>query len=236
MTALRAVLVSGSLLAATAFAAEPPPASPPPAAAPQAAAPPANPAEPAGDRVGLGAGIGSGGTAILLVPFDLGATRVELEGAYAKSGTSDLEVSASHLGLGVLGLWAAAPAVRGSAGARVQWERASAGSVTSDAVRVAAALGAEWVPTPAVSLGVEGQAGYAFAAGGSAVGAFDVSAQAVLRVFLSSSGAGRAGSEAGKAQGGPGGAPVAPKRCASTWDCDGRDLCLDGVCRHTTSR
>jgi hypothetical protein len=233
MTGVRAILVVASLLLASPSSAEPPPATPPPGSAPDAlrapaAASPVDPAAPTGVRVGLGVGIGFGGTPALFVPLDAGARRLEVEGAYESGGTNDLKISNSRLGLGLFGLWGAAPAVRGSAGARVRWERASVGEANADRVRIAAALGGEWVPVPLVSLGVEGQAGYALGWGG-AVSGFDVSAQAVLRVFLS---------ELASSGPKPGAAtwdrPAPPrgKKCSSKSDCDGLDFCFDGVCRH----
>lgn len=222
MTAARAALLAASLLVASRSAAQAPPAAAPAAR------------EPAEDRAGIGVGIGSGGTSSLYVPFDVGSTRVELQGAYARTGTEDVHASSTLLGLGLFGLWDVAPATRGSVGGRAQYARdaVSAGdaSAHADALRIAFALGAEWVPVPSVSLGAEGQAGYSIGLSNSVSG-FDVSAQAILRVFLSSSKAKASASTSG-GDGAGTDRPPPPVKCERDSDCSGRDICFNGRCRH----
>jgi hypothetical protein len=233
MTALHAARLAAALLAASPAVAEPPAASAPaaaPSSAPAApAAAPAGASEPAGVRFGVGAGIGTGSSApVLYLPFDGRRVRFELDGAYRKAGTSDASSTASRVGAGLFGLWSVQPSVRGSAGLRVQYLRdaLSVGDASAavEAVRFAGAVGAEWAPVPTFSIGVEGQVGYS-AGLGDAVSALDVSAQAIVRVFLTT------GKTSAAAAQQPAGARR-PARCTSNSDCEGLDFCYEGTCRH----
>ncbi|HEX9049488.1 MAG TPA: hypothetical protein VF841_03045, partial [Anaeromyxobacter sp.] len=181
-------------------------------------------------RIGLGAGFGTGGAPpVLYLPVDAGQVRVELEGAYDKTGTSAASATRARVGLGMFGLVPVAPATRLDAGLRVQYARDDrTGAGTSEAIRIAAALAGEWFPAPSVSLGVEGQIGYS-AGLGHEVSGLNVSAQAILRIFLStmrSSGSGSAGAEPRDAR------PKRLKKCQHSSDCERPDICFDGYCRH----
>lgn len=236
MNTLRVALVALSLVAASSSAADAPPA----AATPQAgAAAPATPTSAASaapatqltpvTRIGLGVGIGTGdGSPALYVPVEAGPVRIELDGAYARFGTRDANVTTARLGLGIFGLVPIAPAIRCDAGARFRYARDDlSGAHASEAIRIAAVLGGEWAPAPAFSIGVEGQVGYS-AGLGDAVSGLDVSAQAILRVFLATGKPSRSAS-AGASQ--DVARPARLKKCQHSTECERPDICFDGYCR-----
>lgn len=189
-------------------------------------------------RLGIGAGLGgtSLSTPTLYVPLDVGSLRLELEGAYAAGTASDTNATAIHVGLGAFRLVPTLPGIRTYFGGRLQYERLGVTGASSDGVRVAAVLGGEWFPAPAVSVGVEGQLGYSggsanLPAGSAASRGVATSAQVILRIFLTSfSGGDWSASET----------PVAEKpaarpplvKCQTRSDCSGLDFCYGGVCRH----
>jgi hypothetical protein len=179
-------------------------------------------------RFGLGAGIGAGGRPVLYLPIDVGSVRVELNGAYSRFGRSDLSTTTARVGFGMFGLVPVEPGVRCPLGARFEYVRDGVSGASAEAIRIALAVGGEWVPAPSVSLGVEGQVGYS-AGLGDAVSGVDVSAQAILRVFLSSSRSSRSAAAAATPQDAR---PKRPQKCQRSSDCEPPDICFDGYCRH----
>jgi hypothetical protein len=244
MTCVRAALLSLPLvIAGSAGAQSPAPATAsPPAAAPRADAPaqaststaPVAPAgvaaaEQAPGRIGIGGAIGTSGLLpALYLPIDVGSVRVEGEVGYVKASTRDSSLSDTRIGIGIFGIGPTSPSVRAYGGVRVQYLRLES-SRTSEGVRGAAVLGGEWAATPAVAFGVEGQLGYTGAESGSASG-LDVSAQAVLRIFLISVG-GPASAKPAASTGGGGAKSSGLQKCRTSDDCD-RGICYEGYCRH----
>lgn len=246
---LRPALLVIPLLAATAAFAQspaaPPDVEPPPqpAAAGTAVPPSSTPAVAASGapaegarslrRIGVGVALGTSGVLpAVYVPFDTEGVRTELELGYDGSPTADDEDSALRVGLGVFGLASSDGPVRGYGGVRLRYARAELGGATSAAVRLAAAFGGEWVPTPAVAIGAEGQLGFTrFSEPDHAPNRLDVTAQAFLRVFTSVDG--RRGARPAPAAAKAPAAPAAPSRlarCRTSADCD-RGICYEGYCR-----
>lgn len=235
MSFAHAALLCLPLLAAAEETA--PPAAVPPAPATSApAAGPVSAAAPAvlpPGRVGVGVAIGPGEEfPALYLSVDAGALRTELEAAYREDTAGGDRVVAARAGLGLFGLLDTSTGARCALGGRVQWVRWDA-AAPSQGLRVAGVVGAEWSPAPALALGVEGQLGYTIAGdhlfrsgGAGADRGLDVTAQAFLRVFL-------AGFErTAPAHAAPRDPPPAPpRRCRRMTDCEGPDVCVDGVCQ-----
>jgi hypothetical protein len=237
MIAARAALLAVSLVVAAPSAAQAPaPAAPPqPPAAPAPAQASLGVASPPGapegsvTRFGIGAGIGTRGTApTVYLPLDAGPVRMELDGSYAKVGTKQVSSTTARVGLGLFALVPIDRAIRCPAGVRLEYARDDVPGATAEAIRFAAAIGGEWAPVPAVALGVETQVGYS-AGLGDRVSGVDVSAQAILRVFLS---AVRSSRSAGAAAAPQDGRPRRLTKCQRNSDCERPDICFDGYCRH----
>lgn len=135
-------------------------------------------AEPGPDfgRVGLGVAFSStGDSPALFVPIH--PTRwLRVEPELSITGTSP------HLtGRLGLGLFAVFPGTRSQwyVGARGAWLRT--GDAAPDMVRVVAAVGTEWTPSPRFALGVEGQAGWE---GDSGAGEGRLAGLAFARVYF----------------------------------------------------
>lgn len=252
MTCRHAALLSLTLLvAAPSRAQQPEPAAPAvPAAQPAvqvqrpaeavpvvAGTATATEAPPARGRWGLGASIASSGEVpTLYLPVDLEGSRLEPELAFAQATIGGARSTAAHLGFGLFRLVPTAPGVQAYWGGRLQYQWANLAGTTFHGARIAAAVGGEWLPVPAVALGVEGQLGYSAmsaslpaGSGGVAARGVATSALVFLRVFP-----GRASPDrerAAPAQGTPR-TPPRGTRCKQTADCSGIDMCHDGVCRH----
>lgn len=253
---VRSALVSLALLAAASTAAQVPTAEPaaeaPPGAPATSGATPAPAAAPAADRdappgrIGLGVALGASGILpAIYMPVDVEGARVELEFGYEGSTDSDAG-SALRAGLGLFSLVPATGDVRGYGGVRLRYLRAEdAGTAAAAALRVAAALGGEWVPHPSVAIGAEAQLGYSwFSEPANASDRIDATAQAFLRVFTSFGEPGprpapaAAGPRSGVAAPAPAPAPPRPRprprplvRCQTKADCEGLEICYEGYCR-----
>jgi len=191
------------------------------------------PAAPSASRIGVGAALGpAGAVPRLLFPLDFGALRVEPGLGYSRvPGARD---SVGHAGLGLLALRSALPGTRAYLGGRVEYEWLSSTQLSSHTWRLAGALGGEWIPLPAVALGVELQVGYSNGAAAQTSAkreAIDTSALLFLRVFLAE-GTARPSEKRNEPPARGGQQEATPlQRCRSTSDCIDGGICIDGACR-----
>lgn len=159
--------------------------------------------------------------------------RLEGELGYVEGKSSGSRVSRAHLGIGAFCLVPTLPGVQAYYGGRLQYEWLTESDTSLDAFRVAAAVGGEWRPVPAVAFGVEGQLGYtdrkasAPAISGPVSRGVATSTLVFLRVFpgQSSPGSSSAAPPAGPRKATP------RQRCEGWADCTGGGVCVEGYCR-----
>jgi hypothetical protein len=146
----------------------------------------------AGPHIGLGVSLpGAGEFPSFYVPIQAGpGFRLEPEIGLVRMAVSSGTATAFQVGFGLLRTWPVAPQVGGYAGLRMQVQRLDAtGGESITNLRLAAALGGEWFPVPAVSLGAEGQLAYvsfdkAATFTGSTASGLATGALLFLRVYL----------------------------------------------------
>jgi hypothetical protein len=146
---------------------------------------------PSPGKVGLGVTLGTDMEGSFRVPILIGGSLLLEPELGARNVATSFDGNVAHLlkiGIGLVWMAPVFEQVRASVGGRLEafLETNSSHGSGSNGVRGAAVVGAEWLVTPRVSLGLEVQAGYFYTEEQSAFGpgtGFDTAGLVVARIF-----------------------------------------------------